>query len=116
MAARGKHLSELGRDDAAAADRRVADDADVHGRFRMREARVGSSRTTKPSAHRQPAQRAELCVAALDQLTEERRVQACGGRRRIRRTELAGVALERLALLLVVRRDVDHERRLARCR
>ena len=31
MAAHGQRLAELGRDDAAAADRGVADDADVHG-------------------------------------------------------------------------------------
>ena len=54
--------------------------------------------------------RAELRVAALDQLPEQRRIQtrADGIWSRL---ELAGVAVERLALPLVVVGDVDDERR-----
>ncbi len=73
MAARRERLAELGRDDAAAADRRVADDPDVHVSRRghpsrrpprRRPLRKIGSRTTKPSAQRTPA-RAPNCASRL---------------------------------------------------
>src|SRR3712207_3310419 len=63
MAARGQPLPELGRDDAAAADGGVADDADVHASLDSVVRRTGS-RTTKPSAQRTPA-RAPNCASRL---------------------------------------------------
>src|SRR5207247_859528 len=53
---RGQCLAELGGHDSAAAYRRVADDADVHGwRSRMRCGRTTGVFTTKPSANATPA-------------------------------------------------------------
>ena len=95
MAARGERLAELGRHDPAAADRGVADDADVHRAVFRRLSRTIGSRTTMPSAQRDAGERAELRVAALDQLPEQRRVQPRADRRRPAARELAGVAIER---------------------
>ena len=53
---------------------------------------------------RDAGQRAELRVAALDQLPEERRVQTRRRRAAGVARELARVAVERLALRVVVRR------------
>src|SRR5262245_26966575 len=59
--------------------------------------------------------RAELGVAALDELAEERRIQARRhGPPIVGRLKLAGVAIERSTFLIVLRADVDHERRLGR--
>src|SRR5262249_6190698 len=62
---------------------------------------------------RHAGKRAELGIAALDELTERRMGEARGdgavgfsGRR-----ELTAVAVERLTLALIVRGDVDDERR-----
>src|SRR5204863_1306048 len=56
MAALRQRLAELGRDDAAAADRGVTDDADVHAvQSRSRCGRSTGSRTTNPSAKSTPA-------------------------------------------------------------
>src|SRR5262249_55488871 len=61
MAARRQRLPELGRDDAAAADRGITDDADVHF---ISVSRTSGSRTTKPSAQRTPAS-APNCASRL---------------------------------------------------
>src|SRR5204863_6652024 len=63
VAARGEHLPQLGGDDAAASNRGVADDADVHGVFRSVD-RTRGSRTTTPSAHATPAS-APNCASRL---------------------------------------------------
>ena len=64
MAARRQRLPELGGDDAAPADRRVADDADVHGRPLRSPDRTTGSRTMTPSAHATPAS-APNCASRL---------------------------------------------------
>src|SRR5262245_1321739 len=59
--------------------------------------------------------RAELRVAALDQLPEERRIQArCYRAATRRRLELRRVTVERGTFLIVLRAHVDHEGRLGR--
>src|SRR4029079_14848365 len=63
MAAKGEHLAQLRRDDAAASDGGVTDDADVHGVFN-RVGRWIGSRTTTPSAHVTPAS-APNCASRL---------------------------------------------------
>src|SRR5689334_3574123 len=55
MSANRQLFSELGGDDAAAADRRIADDADVHGTGFIRVERIIGSRTINPSARLTPA-------------------------------------------------------------
>ena len=107
VTARGERLGELGRDDAAAADRRVADDADVHGRAPRRAVAsaaaanrsVGAADPVRrnPRAKRDAGERPELRVAALDQLHEQRRGQARGRRIVAGRRELRDVARERVA-------------------
>src|SRR5438034_4160587 len=62
--ARSEGLAELARDDAAAPDRGVAHDADVHGTAFNRFARTIGSRTITPSAHITPA-RAPNCASRL---------------------------------------------------
>ena len=64
MTARRERLAQLGRDDAAAANRGIADDADVHGVAFMRLPRTTGSRTTMPSAHATPAS-APNCASRL---------------------------------------------------
>src|SRR5262245_9205841 len=62
---------------------------------------------------RDAGERAELGVAALDELTEGRMGET-GGDRAVgvaRRRELTAVAVERVALALIVRGNVDDERR-----
>src|SRR5260221_9621057 len=54
-------------------------------------------------------QRAELRVAALDQLPERRRAQARGDGAPALGLKLGAVTRQRLALPLVMRRDVDDE-------
>src|SRR5205823_5199625 len=61
--ARREILSELGGDDAAAADRRITDDADVH-RVLNSPARGTGSRTMKPSAQVTP-ESAPDCASRL---------------------------------------------------
>ena len=114
-------LRQLGGDDAAAADRGVTDDADVHGRAlaagaltsRKMRSRSTGSRTTMPSANATPAS-APNCASRLSISCWKRgAVSRVATLRRLGRRELAAVAGERLALALVVRRDVDDERRAA---
>ena len=64
VTARRERFAQLGRDDAAAANRGIADDADVHGIAFMRLARSIGSRTTKPSAQATPAS-APNCASRL---------------------------------------------------
>src|SRR5205085_10858669 len=64
MAAQRERVGELGRDHAAAADRRVADHADVHGTCFSTPDRPTGSRTTMPSAKATPA-RAPNCASRL---------------------------------------------------
>ena len=61
---RREHLAQFRRDDAAAADRGIADDADVHRESRVRLDRSSGSRTTNPSAQRTPAS-APNCASRL---------------------------------------------------
>ena len=69
-------MGQLRGNDAAAAERGVADDPDVHGIGFKERRRAGSgSFTTTPSAKRDARERPELRVTALDQLTECRRRQ-----------------------------------------
>src|SRR6185295_17268220 len=75
------------------------------------------SRTLDRLAHDNPlregdaGERAELRVAAFDQLAERRRAEARADCALPRRGELAAMTVERGALAVVVRRDVDEERR-----
>ncbi len=111
MTAQRERVRELGGHDAAAAERRVADDADPHGTCLQQ----------RPAHHRffhdhafgkaDAGERAELRVAALDQLAEGRRRQPRRHRVRFGRRKLARIARQRLLLPLVVRRHVDDERR-----
>ena len=124
VAAVRQRLRELGGDDAAAADRRVADDADVHrfvghGSSRFRQRAFGrhrcGSRTTTPSANGDAGEGAELRVAALDELLEERRRQPRRDRAALpRRVNWLPWQRERVALRLVVLGHVDDERRRRR--
>ena len=104
VAAAGQRVRQLGGDHAAAADRRVADHADVHGCMLQQAGRWTGSRTTIPSAKATPAS-APNCASRLSiELPERRRRQRVSARRR--RSTGANwlrVAGERLALALVVR-------------
>src|SRR5262245_58100214 len=60
---------------------------------------------------RHSGERAELRVATLDELPERRRRQTCRHRRTAGGRELAAITVERVALALIVGRDVDDERR-----
>ena len=76
-----------------------------------RPERWTGSRTTMPSAKATPAS-APNCASRLSiELPERRRRQSRRDRALVGGRELAAVAVERLALALVVRRDVDDERR-----
>src|SRR6476646_7512483 len=55
MSTRSERLPQFGRDNTAAANRGVADDADVHQGHRSSPGRTTGSRTMNPSAHRTPA-------------------------------------------------------------
>ena len=70
-----QRVRQLGGHDAAAADRGVTHHADVHGRCFSSPDRTTGSRTTMPFGKRDARERAELRVAALDQLSERRRGQ-----------------------------------------
>ena len=82
VAAIRQRLSQLGRDDAAAAHRGVTDDADIHGNCgarptgstRASDAALGSRRRTFGEGD--AGQRAELRVTAFDELLEAWRRQA----------------------------------------
>jgi len=63
MPAQRQVLPEFGGDDAAAANRGVTDDSDVHGVLKS-DARAGVSRTTTPSAQVTPAS-APNCASRL---------------------------------------------------
>ncbi len=115
MAARGERLAQLGGHDPAAADRGVAHDADVHCGDFIRFAANNRFTNDEALGPANARERAELRVAALDELKELRRVQSRRNRAvRVRARELARVAIERAALDLVVVRHVNDERR--RCR
>ena len=98
VAADGQRLAELRGDDAAAADRGVTDDADVHGDPGVLAAspvRSRCGRTERLPHHesfreRHAGLRAELRVAALDQLLKAARRQPRGHRVR-RRPARTGV-------------------------
>ena len=134
MAAIGQRLRQLGRDDAAAADRGVADDADVHGftgsglrsavkrftgsgfkvSFLNRFGRTIGSLTTTPSANATPASApnwASRLSISCSKSGDVRRVCHAVGRADL---ELAHVAAPARGASLVVRRDVDDERRRRR--
>ena len=86
VAARGKRVRQLGRHDAAPANRGVADHADIHGRCFSRPARAIGSRTTSPSANATPAS-APNCASRLS--ISWRNVEAV---RRVGTASLAGGA------------------------
>ena len=80
-----ERVRQLGRDHAAAADRRVADHADIHGACFSRSGRWTGSRTTMPSANATPAS-APNCASRLSiELPERRRRQTRRAPRRRRR-------------------------------
>ena len=119
MPARRERLPEFGRDDAAAADRRVTDDADVHrlhawwrspSGLPLSVDRTIGSRTTTPSAQRTPAS-APNCASRLSiELPEQRRVQPrVGGADRRAGTGSRGSRAPPLALVVIG--HVDDERR-----
>ena len=110
-AASGQRVRQLGRDDAAAADRRVAHHADVHGASFSSPGPDDRLADDDALGERDAGKRAELRVAALDELSERRRGQPRRDRAVGRGAELAAIAVERVALALVVLRDVDDERR-----
>ena len=98
MAARRQRLAELGRDDAAAADRGIADDPMFIERLFIRlgtDDRLAHDNAFGPG---DAGERAELRVAAFDELPEQRRVQPRRGGAGRAALELAGVAIERRAL------------------
>ena len=74
---------------------------------RSRCGRTTGSRHDDAFGERDAGQRAELRVAALDQLREARRVSRVADGAGARRRELAAVAGQRAALGLVVRRDTS---------
>ena len=119
MSAAGQARRELGGDDAAAADGGVADDADAHAAVPRRPwRRAAASRMPRLCRIGRPGleqvrpghrlahdeafgvayagERAELGVAALDQLREQRRREARRGRRVAGGRELRPVTGERL--------------------
>jgi hypothetical protein len=71
-----ERMGQFRRDDAAAAERGVADDPDVHGIGFKSVVRTSGSFTITPSAKADARERPELRVAALDQLAERRRGQS----------------------------------------
>ena len=114
MAAQRERVRQLGGDDAAAADRRVADDADLHRTCFSRRRCAPSARLHDDAFGQGDAgQRAELRVAALDQLPERRRGQPRRHRARLGAPRTGWRSNPSACpLALVVRRDVDHERRV----
>ena len=73
VAARGEALGQLGGDDPAASDRRVADHGDLHGRALQSLKRCGrrtGSFTTSPSANATP-DRAPNCASRLSMSCEK---------------------------------------------
>ena len=64
VAAARERMGQFGGDDAAAAERGVADDPDVHGTCFKRVVRTSGSFTTTPSAKRTPAS-APNCASRL---------------------------------------------------
>ena len=88
VAAQRERLAQLGGDDAAAADRRVTDDADVHVDGASRAAIGAQDRLAHDDAFgpRDAGERAELRVAALDELAER------GAFRRVAAAPVAGGA------------------------
>ena len=128
MAAVRQRTGELRRYHAAAADRCVADNPDVHEDARAARVGMSSSKAakrwpmrsgcwaTKPSAHRTSA-RAPNCESRLSTSCAKRgdvsRVTTASGGFG---AELGAVARQRLALPLVELRHVDDERGRARDR
>ena len=111
--ARRERLPELGRDDAAAADRRITDNADPHSPHISLSplnsvGRTTGSRTTMPSAQVTPACAPNWASRLSIELSEQRTIKtrADGVWSRL---ELAGMAIERLALPVVILADVDDE-------
>ena len=103
VAAARQRLAELGGDDAAAADRGVADHADVHRRLPVRQQRRpddGIGRTTKPSANAHAAC-APNCASRLS--------MSCGNSDEVSRvaTASAAVGLNWLAWQASARRFVS---------
>ena len=126
VAAVGQRDAELRRDDAAAAERRVAGDADLHGPSRLRS-RPRSPRTprrdrrcaaggrveTNPSPNSAPIREAEVAGARLDRLRGTSPATASsGGSREVGIVELAREGEDRRAAHGHGRGHVHDERRL----
>ena len=108
MPAIGEAPRQLGRHHAAAADRRVTDDPDVHF---SRCSRIKQLADDDALGKGDADERSELRIAALDQLLKARGIQPRRGRARRWRRKLRLMTGQRGALGVVVCRHVDDKRR-----